>query len=355
MKKILSLVLCIVLAVSMFSACGNRKTREPAGDTNNEKDNANNENQEGAVMTGLAAVTSVAKSKEAGDEDGLAQVDSTIVAVLVDQEGRILDCKIDGAQTKINFSKEGKLLSDLTSEYKTKQELKEEYGMKKASGIGKEWYEQANTFADYVKGKTVDEVKGIAVDEEGKVTDADLVSSVTMNIGGILSALEKSVASARDLGATNTDKLGLAVSTNIDRSTEAEEDKEGVAQAYSFYTAVTTDGDGRITSCFIDSSQGVVTFNTEGAITTDISKEQLTKQELKEAYGMKKVSGIEKEWYEQADSFADYVMGKTIEEVKGIAVSEEGKATDEDLVSSVTITVSPLIAIVEKAVMNISQ
>ena len=31
--------------------------------------------------------------------------------------------------------------------------------MKRASSIGKEWNEQANAFADYVIGKTLDEIK----------------------------------------------------------------------------------------------------------------------------------------------------------------------------------------------------
>jgi hypothetical protein len=35
------------------------------------------------------------------------------------------------------------------------------YGMRSASKIGKEWNEQANAFAAYVIGKTVDEVKAL--------------------------------------------------------------------------------------------------------------------------------------------------------------------------------------------------
>ena len=37
--------------------------------------------------------------------------------------------------------------------------------MKKASGIGKEWNEQAAAFAKYVEGKTANEIAAIAVDE----------------------------------------------------------------------------------------------------------------------------------------------------------------------------------------------
>ena len=63
--------------------------------------------------------------------------------------------------------------------------------MKKASGIGKEWSEQANAFAEYVIGKTVDEVKGIAVNEEGRATGAELTGSVTISIADAIETIEK--------------------------------------------------------------------------------------------------------------------------------------------------------------------
>jgi hypothetical protein len=66
----------------------------------------------------------------------------------------ITSCIIDASQTNINFSKEGKITSDINAEFQTKNELGDAYGMKKASSIGKEWNEQANAFAQYVVGKT---------------------------------------------------------------------------------------------------------------------------------------------------------------------------------------------------------
>ncbi|HCR39942.1 MAG TPA: hypothetical protein DIW41_03495, partial [Lachnospiraceae bacterium] len=61
----------------------------------------------------------------------------------------------------------------------SKQALGDAYDMKKASGIGKEWFEQAKAFSDYIKGKTVADVKGIALDDSSKPTSDDLKSSVT--------------------------------------------------------------------------------------------------------------------------------------------------------------------------------
>ncbi len=361
MKKLVTLLLSLLLVVSMLTACGSKEEAQdtteneaPATETADTEEAEETETTD-AARTGLAVITSLAKSTDAGEEDGLAEVDSTVVAVLVDADGKILDCKIDAAQTKINFSAEGKLVTDPATVFQTKQELGTEYGMGAQSGIGKEWNEQADAFADYVVGKTVDEVKGIAVDEEGVATEADLTSSVTIHVTDFIEAIDKAVAGAQDLGASATDKLGYAVSTDMGQSEDAGAEEEGLAQAYSYYTVVTTDESGKITSCIIDASQGGVNFDTAGIISTDLTAAPLTKQELKEDYGMKKASEIGKEWYEQANAFASYVTGKTIDEVKGIAVNEEGYTTEADLVSSVTVHVSPFTAVIEKAVTNAAQ
>ncbi len=361
MKKILAMLLTLVMVMSLFVACGSKAepattepttapvaTEAPAAPEATEAPAAEAPTTGAAAKTGLAVTSSLAKSKDAGDADGLAQVDSVVIAVLVGADGKILDCKLDTAQTKMNFSKEGKLVTDIATTFKSKQELGAEYGMAKASSIGKEWNEQADAFAAYVIGKTVDEVKGIAVNEEGVPTDADLAASVTVHITDYIATLEKAVANAQELGAVEGDQLGLGVSTDMAKSKDASAEGEGQCQAYSFYVASTFNADGKISSCVIDSSQGTVKFTTAGVITTDLAVAPQTKQELKEAYGMKKNSAIGKEWYEQANAFAAYVVGKSVDEVKGIALAE-GKATDADLAASVSVSINSMIADIEKA------
>ena len=68
--------------------------------------------------------------------------------------------------------------------------------MKNASPIGKEWFEQSKALSDYISGKTVAEVTGIAVDG-GYPTDADLTSSVTMSISDMQTAVERAGATAK--------------------------------------------------------------------------------------------------------------------------------------------------------------
>ena len=122
------------------------------------------EEAEGALKTGLAIVASVAKS-----ENGkVADYDVTQVAVLVDDEGVIRDCVIDGIATKVNFDENGAITSDLTAAVSTKNELGADYGMVAWGGAIAEWDAQADALAQYAVGKTVDELKNGAVDESGK-------------------------------------------------------------------------------------------------------------------------------------------------------------------------------------------
>lgn len=354
MNRKLLMALSLVMVILMLVGCTNNlKNNNNNGNNGNNNNNNNQGNEtpktEESLKTGLAVITSLDSSADAGEKDGLAQIDSTVVAVTVDKDGKIVDCAIDAAQTKINFSKEGKVLSDLASEIKSKNELGAEYGMIKNSKIGKEWNEQAAAIAQYAKGKTVSELKGIAVNEKGAPTDTDLAASVTIGIKGYIDAIEKAVSNAQDLGAKSGDRLSLGISTSISDSKNAEEGKDGQGQAYSYYTALTVGNDGKITSCIIDASQGKVTFDTAGKITSDKSEEVKTKNEIGAGYGMIKNSKIGKEWNEQAAAFAKYAVGKTLSEIKGIAVNEKGAPTGTDLTASVTVGVNDMIKVIEKA------
>ncbi len=352
MKKLIALILVLSMSLFAFAGCTKQQAPEekppvekpeekPAEQKPEEKPAA-----EGDVKTGLAVVTSVGKSKDAtADAEGLGQSDSVVVAVTVDKDGKIVKAAIDTAQTKINFSAEGKVTSDMTAVYKSKQDLKEEYGMVKASKIGKEWYEQANALAEYVVGKTAEEVKAIPTDDTGVTTDADLVASVTIKINDYKEAIEKAVANAKDLGASAEDELGLGVLTTIDKSKDAAADAEGQTQAYSTYTATTFNADGKITSSVIDASQANVKFDATGKITTDLKAGVKTKNELGDEYGMKKASKIGKEWFEQAAAFAEYSVGKTADEVSKLA-------EEADLVSSVTVGIEGFQQVIEKAAAN---
>lgn len=333
MRKLLALLLCAAMVMTVFTACSKSKETGAGG----------------KAKTGLAVITTAEKSKDAtADADGLVEADSTAVAVLVNDKGVIVNCVIDVIQPKINFSAAGELTTDMATEFVSKKELGDAYGMKKASGIGKEWYEQAKALEAYVIGKTLDQVKGIALNEEGAATSTDLTSSVTVSIDDIVKAVEKAVNNAQDLGASSGDKLGLGLISGLGHSASVS-DKDGLAQAYTHYGVITLDKDGKITSSIIDASQANINFSKEGKITSDLTAEIKTKIELGDAYGMKKASGIGKEWFEQAKAFSDYIVGKTVADVKAIAINEEGSPTATDLTSSVTVGIGEFLTVIEKA------
>ena len=326
MRKLITLLLCVALVMTMFTACGAK-----------------------GVKTGLAVVSGAGSSKEATEEkDGTAQVDSTAVAVLVDDKGVIKSIVIDVVQTKFNFSTTGEITTDLAKTFDSKKELGYDYNMKGASPIGKEWFEQAEALEKYVTGKTLADVKAIAIDG-GYPTDEDLTSSVTMNIGGMISAIEKAVNNAKDLGAKAGDQLGLGITSGSGSKTaNASAEGDGTVQAYSHYSAVSFDKSGKITSSIIDASQTNVTFSTEGKLTSELADDFKTKLELGYDYNMKDASPIGKEWFEQSEAFCDYIKGKKVSDVTGIALTE-GYPADEDLLNSVTMHVTDFLTVVEEA------
>lgn len=57
---------------------------------------------------------------------GTAQVDATVAAVVLDGEGKIVSCRIDCAQSKMDVA-DGAV--DAAKTFKTKMELGDEYGM----------------------------------------------------------------------------------------------------------------------------------------------------------------------------------------------------------------------------------
>lgn len=137
-------------------------------------------------------------SADASDEgDGNAQAYATYAVVTVDDSGVITSAIIDASQANVNFDEEGNITSDTSEPVTTKADLRDAYGMRGASEIGKEWFEQAWAIADFAEGKTLDEFLGVEVDDADMVTDVDLVSSATMAISEITMAVEYAVNNAQ--------------------------------------------------------------------------------------------------------------------------------------------------------------
>ncbi len=358
MKRITALLLSALLLLFALAGCTTvvvgPEGNKPSGGTPAPGTQAPVETQPAsaggdAVKTGLAVIPGLGSSKDASAEgDGVAQSEILLVAVTVGDDGVIDSCVIDNIQAKIGFNTSGALTTDPTTTFPSKNELGDGYGMRKASSIGKEWNEQLAALADYAKGKTVEELKTMAVGEDGKAGDVDLAASVTLYIGSFVDGIEAAVKNAAHMGASKGDKLGLSSETSMSKSKDASAEEEGLAQAYATIAAVTFHGD-TVTSCCIDAVQANVNFDTAGHITTDLTAAPKTKNELGDDYGMRKASSIGKEWNEQAAGFCAYVTGKTVAEIKGLAVDEGGKAADADLAATVTVGIGEFQTLIEKA------
>ena len=152
---------------------------------------------------GLGMVTSIGSVADAtAEKAGAAQVNTTVCSLVLDAEGKIKSVTWDVQQTKIQFSAEGKPV-DLPAELLTKLEKGEAYGMRKASAIGREWFEQIAAFSEYCVGKTVEEVLSIATFDKGDgshtaVPDVEeLKASVTVTVGDYLASLRKAAEAAK--------------------------------------------------------------------------------------------------------------------------------------------------------------
>lgn len=124
---------------------------------------------------------------------GNAQVDTTVCAVVLDAEGKIVAVHFDVVQGKIAINDKGEIGTELGTEFKTKRELDDEYGMRKASPIGKEVDEQMDVLEAWCVGKTVED----AVTKANSGEDADLLAGCTIHVDAFMAALVKAAANAK--------------------------------------------------------------------------------------------------------------------------------------------------------------
>lgn len=281
-----------------------------------------------------------------------AQVDATVAAVVTDKDGKIVACRLDVAQSKMDVT--GGAV-DAAKTFQTKMELGDDYGMVAYGNAIAEWYDQAKAFESYVVGKTAAEVEGIetVLNETGHnvATDEALLAGCTMDITAFKAAVVK--ACNDEKGATFTGKdftLGVAAITAADESTAATDSDDAVVKMYTEYAAAVVGKDGKILASLTDATQPKITADKNGQITGADFKG--TKRELGADYGMVAYGNAIAEWDAQAKAFADYTVGKTAAEVAGIETVESNGhnvTTDETLYASCTMDISGMIAVIALA------
>lgn len=143
------------------------------------------------AATGLGSYTSVTVTAATAEKAGSVGADTYMCAVTLDDEGKIVSVSFDVVQAKGAFDAAGAVSGEAAIEPQTKRELKEGYGMKGISPIGKEYYEQMDALEAWCIGKTVEEVVTLSAD------DADLKAGCTVGIANQLIALQKAAANAK--------------------------------------------------------------------------------------------------------------------------------------------------------------
>lgn len=336
MKKVLSLALVVVMVIGVvfLVGCGNDKTDDAA-----------------TLKFGMGVSAAYGEVKNAdGDVNGEAEAVVDIAAVLVDADGKIVKCVLDCADSKAQFTADGKLVE--AGEFKTKYELLKDYNMVTYGGSKLEWYEQADAFAKVVVGKTIDEVKALVADG-GKGTDEVVNAGCTITVTGFVKSIELAVNNAADSNATQDSTLKLGVVTS-QSGKDATEEANGEAELATTVVATVLDAENKVVVASTDVAQVKFTFDLKGASTTDTTAAITTKKAAGANYGMAAYGqdlngdGVVKEWDAQGAAFDAALVGKDAAGVAGLAV-ETGYGADALQTAGCTIHVGDMVKAAVKA------
>ncbi len=322
MKKWISL-LCVCMLLLLLAGCG--------GDEDPTSDNSAPATKTERKL-GLGSVNTVTV-----DGTDRAVIKTTVAAVVLDGNGNIADCELDELTFPVTLQNG---LPQPVEELISKLEMGDAYTPQKdelgeTAVLTDSWEDQVEAFCDHIEGKSPAEVSGIAATDgkSAQIEGCDLI--ITDFIQAVRHAGDN--AKAQTVGAG--DDLTLALTAV--KAEGATDDKP----QYDVEMAAVTVGDGdRITGCVTDTLQAKLTVAE--AVFTTASGGIETKRQMGDGYGMKAASGIKREWYEQADAFDTYAVGKTAAELAKTTLDSEGKT---DAITGCTVSVSAMLKNAVKA------
>ncbi len=330
MKKIICAMLSVLLILSMaaMTGCGAQ-----------------------TLKFGVGVQASVSDVKDAtADAKGLGEMDQTVAAVLLDSNGKIVAATIDVLTVNAEFTAEGKFVP--ATEFATKRELGDNYGMVAYAGAAKEWYEQADAFCALLIGKTADEVKALVADD-AKGTDDVINAGCTIYVSDFALAVDKAIANAKECDAKAADTIKIAISAAQGECKDAAADAEGVNNIVTDVAAVTLNADGKTTAVMTDCVDAEIAFDNAGKCATEKGTVILSKRALRDDYGMSKYGndlngdGKVLEWYAQADAMDAALTGKTADEIGAAVVN--GYGTEDIQTAGCTIAISGAVKALVKA------
>ena len=319
----------VVAAALLLTACGKSNSGSGSMSSSGMSSSTASTAQNGAWKTGLGVLT------ETTDDHRTGKINLVAAAVLLDGEGKIIDVTFDELESTISADGSGVL--SMPTDYRTKRQKGDDYPLAAASGIKKGWTEQADAFADYLKGMTAEKAAKLETGEDGKPKDADLLSGCTIAVDGYRDAVVRACENAKAVGSARGDRAVLGVSVRNDtKDLTADDDHDVTAQVDITVTALTLDADDRVTGAIADVTEPALTVSADGTV----SAPELVKTKLEQGdqYGMRGASALDKEWYEHSEGWCDYLKGRTRAEVASIP--DDG--SDADLAAVCTISVTEL-------------
>ncbi len=345
MKKYLSVFLAALMLGAIFCLGGCGEKTNIGGET--EKPSA----QTDGLKLGVGSFSSVTGA-DAEDENflGEASLTTTVAAVLLDENGKIVACKLDSIENAVSFNVRGE--ANVPEKAISKYEKGKDYGMSSSpyafdvngDGVVLEWFEQADAFCSVAKGKTIDELKTFVA--EGGSTSGELATAgCTVNSYDFVRAVEKAVEYAAPTTASETDEINIGFASSTSTKNASKEEKGSVEITFTF-SAVAVNSEKKVTDIYIDVADCTVEIDHKGVASagTDIK----TKKELGDNYNMASYGtdlngdGIVLEWYKQAESFENNCIGKTADEISALVVN--GYGTEEIQNAGCTIAVSDFVS-----------
>lgn len=311
MKKRFRVILSLLAVMALLVACGD----------------SSNSNGNTTVKLGVASTQMVAESLP--EDDDKVEFNTVVVGVAL-QDDKVAYISID--QSEQIAEGDGKVVT--IDAMQTKKEKGADYGLLPVSektGLGKEWMDQIAGVEENLIGKTIDEVKAYFAGEE-------ILTSATIDLDEIEATVIKAMDSVVEV--SNVSKVGLGYKVAVEVKEDGTRPESNLT-----YAMVAFDSDDKVIEALLDSSQEKAKYTDATWDTTAIGK---TKGELKEDYGMIVASPIEKEWFQQADAFMEYVKGKTVSDI--MAVTDPSQ--DDDLKTSVTMSIDDLQVAIEQASKN---
>lgn len=284
------------------------------------------------------------------------QATVNVAVAAFDNAGKIVNARLDVVQIPLTVTGEGEaavagINTAKNPELLSKVELGLDYNMKGASFIKKEVYEQIESFADFVVGKTIDEVVAATVNpghsKDGTPVAEGLEGQVTISVDDFEAALKdayENKVAAKVSGAN----AGVGIFVEM----------YGANELTTYIAGALTNKKGEVEAAQLDNVVFPLAVDAEGKATLAESKyvvngEIISKKKLGTGYGMAgKVDGdrdgVKLEWNEQAAAIEGFVVGKDAAAISAMTYTD-GKNADLTAVDA-TIKVESIMKAVAEAV-----